>query len=69
MLEFIRLNFKAVKLHIDSGTVVHNIKSNTRTNLVGKALIDRIRRFIDLEWEVEEHHSYRETNFCVKCVG
>jgi ribonuclease HI len=64
-----RLNFQAVELHIDSLTVVRNIMSNKSITHVGKSLVDRIRRFIELEWKVVVHHSYREANSCADALA
>jgi hypothetical protein len=35
---------------------VSNITSNKSGSQLGKSLADRIRRFINLEWEVVVHH-------------
>jgi hypothetical protein len=49
------LNFRAVEVNlicIDSLVIVNNSTSNNS----GKSLADRIRKLIDLEWEVVVHH-------------
>jgi hypothetical protein len=47
-----RLNFRAVELHIDSLVVVQNITAKRSNNIVGRTLVERIRKLIDLDWEV-----------------
>jgi hypothetical protein len=38
-------------------------------SLVGRALVGRIRRLIDLDWEVNVQHVYRESNQCVNALA
>jgi ribonuclease HI len=64
-----RLNFRAVELHIDSLVVVQNITAKRSNNIVGRTLVERIRKHIDLDWEVVVHHSYREANFCADALA
>jgi hypothetical protein len=64
-----RLNFQAVELHIDSLIVVQNITPKRSNNIVGRTLVERNRKLIDLDWEVVFHHSYRKTNFCADVLG
>jgi ribonuclease HI len=63
-----RLNFRAVELHIDSLVVVQNIAAKKSNKIVARTLVERIRKLIDLDWEVVVHHSYREANFCVDMI-
>jgi hypothetical protein len=42
----------AVELHIDSLVVVQNITAKRSNNIVGRTLVERIRKLIDLDWEV-----------------
>ncbi|GAU17445.1 hypothetical protein TSUD_233230 [Trifolium subterraneum] len=55
-------NFSAVELHIDSLVVVKAITNSDNGSLRGRSLITKIKRLIDLEWEVVVHHSYSEAN-------
>ncbi|MCI36411.1 ribonuclease H protein, partial [Trifolium medium] len=64
-----RLNFHVVELHVDSKVVVHAIMRHGSGSLHGKALVERIRRLIDMDWEVVVHHSYREANQCADVLA
>jgi hypothetical protein len=46
------LNFRVVEVHIYSLVVVQNIIANKSNNIVGRTIVDKIRKFIDLDWEV-----------------
>ncbi|MCI24501.1 ribonuclease H protein, partial [Trifolium medium] len=59
-----RLGFRAVELHVDSDVVVQVIHSGVSKSSMGRMLLWKIRRLIELDWEVVVHHSYREANQC-----
>jgi hypothetical protein len=58
-----------VELHIDSLVVARNITDNKSSSIIGKSLVERIRRLLELDWEVVVRHSYREANFCADVLA
>jgi hypothetical protein len=58
-----------VELHIDSLVVARNITDNKSSSIIGKSLVERIRRLLELDWEVVVRHSYREANFCADALA
>ncbi|PNY10718.1 hypothetical protein L195_g007306 [Trifolium pratense] len=45
------------------------IKMDMIVSPVGRTLVRRIRRLIELDWEVEICHSYREANWCTDALA
>ncbi|MCI02556.1 ribonuclease H protein, partial [Trifolium medium] len=64
-----RLSFSAVELNIDSVTVVNVITKGNLQSPVGAMLVRNIRRLMDLDWEVNIVHAYRESNQCVDALA
>jgi ribonuclease HI len=64
-----RMNFHRVELHVDSMVVVQVLNSNGRGSLRGRALVEKIRRLLSLDWEIVVHHSYREANQCADALA
>ncbi|MCH95075.1 putative non-LTR retroelement reverse transcriptase, partial [Trifolium medium] len=55
---------KFIKLHVDSMVVVRAITVSGGGSTCERFLVEKIRRLIDLDWEVVVKHSYREANQC-----
>ncbi|PNX90804.1 ethylene responsive transcription factor 1b [Trifolium pratense] len=64
-----RLGFNKVELNIDSQAVVQAIKSNCSNSLVGGSLLKQIWRLLEIDWEVEVSHVYREANKCADALA
>ncbi|MCI30946.1 hypothetical protein A2U01_0052157, partial [Trifolium medium] len=47
-----QLNFKAVELNVDCIVVVKAISSSCSGIMSGKSIADKIRRILQLDWEV-----------------
>jgi ribonuclease HI len=58
------LGFTRIELNVDSSVVDHVLRRQGNNSPTGSALINQIRRLMDLDWEVVVKHSYRETNKC-----
>jgi len=59
-----RMRFTAVELNVDSLAVVNIITSGKESNASGRTLVEKIRKLLQMEWEVKVKHSYREANRC-----
>jgi len=58
-----RLGLRAAELHIDSLIVANVLTSNKNGGPCGRSLVEKIRRLLELEWEVVVHNSsYRDVN-------
>ncbi|PNX57339.1 putative ureidoglycolate hydrolase, partial [Trifolium pratense] len=57
-----RMNFNKVEVHVDSIGIVNDITHKKNKILCGKALVDKICRMMELDWEVIVKHTYREAN-------
>jgi ribonuclease HI len=69
-LRFVRrLGFSRVELNIDSQAVVQAIKSKCSHSLVGGSLLKQIWRLLEMDWEVEVSHIYREANKCADALA
>ncbi|GAU17841.1 hypothetical protein TSUD_329670 [Trifolium subterraneum] len=53
-----RMGFKVVDVNVDSKVVVEVVRGKKGGSLVGRALIDMIRRLAELDWDVVVHHAY-----------
>ncbi|MCI09420.1 putative non-LTR retroelement reverse transcriptase [Trifolium medium] len=63
------MGFNKVELCIDSQSVVQVIQKVSVQSSMGGSLVRRIRRLLELDWEVEISHTYRETNNCVDALA
>lgn len=63
------LGFQAIELNVDSLVVVNARTQNERGSPMGRSLVEKIRRMIDLEWEVVVKHSYFEANQCADALA
>ncbi|PNX80907.1 ethylene responsive transcription factor 1b, partial [Trifolium pratense] len=58
-----RMNFTRIEVHVDSAVVVKDITTRGSTSMQGRALVEKIRHMLDLNWKVEvQQHSYCEAN-------
>jgi ribonuclease HI len=64
-----RLGFREVELMIDSKIVVNTLLRHSQSSHSGWSLCKQIRRFLQWEWEVKIHHSYREANMCADALA
>jgi ribonuclease HI len=64
-------NFHLVEIHLDSIVLVQAItpRPNGGGSLQGRFFAEKIRRLLDLEWEMVVHHSYREANQCANALA
>ncbi|PNX77836.1 ethylene responsive transcription factor 1b, partial [Trifolium pratense] len=60
---------KYFELNVDSSVVDRVLHLNGNGSPLGGALINQIRHLLDLEWEVEVNHSYRESNKCADALA
>jgi len=56
------LDFRRVELHVDSVAVVKILNSGGYGTSDGRSLVMKIRRMLDMDWEVVVNHIYREAN-------
>lgn len=49
--------------------VVRTLQTTKDGSVVGRCLIQEIRRLLALEWEVKIWHSYREANSCADALA
>jgi ribonuclease HI len=63
------MGFTAVEVNVDSLAVVEALKRKTKSNVTGGALINRIRQIMNLDWEVDVQHAYRESNQCADALA
>jgi hypothetical protein len=54
---------------VDSKAVVEAVHNKKIQNLVGRSLVDRIRRLLECDWEVKVQHAYRECNQCADALA
>jgi ribonuclease HI len=59
-----RLGFMNVELNIDSVAVVQVLKERRFNSSLGGALIKQIWKLLDMDWNIEIFHTYREANKC-----
>ncbi|MCI09825.1 putative non-LTR retroelement reverse transcriptase, partial [Trifolium medium] len=64
-----RMRFTHVELNIDSITLVQVIKSGILSSPIGLSLVKRIRRLLELDWDVKIAHAYRESNKCADVLA
>ena len=58
-----------MEIRIDSQVVVIMLVGSTQCCPTGWSLCQKIRRFLQLEWEVKVCHTYREANLCVDALA
>ncbi|GAU23682.1 hypothetical protein TSUD_304570 [Trifolium subterraneum] len=63
------MGLAAVEVNVDSLAVVEALKRKTNSNVTRGALINRIWQLVDLDWEVNVKHVYRESNQCVDALA
>ncbi|GAU25543.1 hypothetical protein TSUD_259770 [Trifolium subterraneum] len=69
-LRFVRnMGFRKVELCIDSQFVVQVIKNGCVQSSMGVSLLKQIWRLLDLDWNVEVSHTYREANNCADALA
>jgi hypothetical protein len=56
--------FNRIELNVDSSVVNQVLRRLGYGRPLGGALVMRIRRLLELDWEVVINHSYREANKC-----
>ncbi|CAJ2664280.1 unnamed protein product [Trifolium pratense] len=61
--------FKKVELRVDSMVVAYTLKNGSKGSVVGWRLVQQIRRFLELDWEIKICHSYREANKCADALA
>jgi len=64
-----RMGFTAVELNVDSLVVVNIVTSGKESNASGRSLVQKIRKLLQMEWEVKVKHSYREANRCADALA
>jgi ribonuclease HI len=63
------LGLQMIELNVDSLAVVHVITTGITTSSIGFAMVKRIRRLLEMDWEVHISHSYREANQCADALA
>jgi hypothetical protein len=63
------LGFGAIEVNVDSFLVANIINNNKEGSLMGRVLVNKIRSFITLDWEVVVRHIYCEANQCVDALA
>ncbi|PNX89635.1 ethylene responsive transcription factor 1b [Trifolium pratense] len=56
------LGFNAVEVNIDSKIILDTLNDKKVSSVLGRSLVGRIWRLIELNWQVVVHHSYHERN-------
>jgi ribonuclease HI len=64
-----RLGFMNVELNIDSVAVVQVLKERRFNSSLGSALIKQIWKLLDMDWNIEIFHTYREANKCADALA
>ncbi|CAJ2679356.1 unnamed protein product [Trifolium pratense] len=64
-----RMGLVKVELNIDSEAVVQVVKNRYMSSSLGVALVKQIWRLLDMNWEVEVSHTYREANKCADALA
>ena len=57
-----------MELHIDLSMVLQLLSKRGWGNHCGRLLVVKIRRLLEIEWEVVVHHSYQEANQCSEAL-
>jgi ribonuclease HI len=56
--------FNKVEVSVDSMAVINSVKKGNGGSATGCRLVQRIRQLMELDWEVNLSHGYREANRC-----
>jgi ribonuclease HI len=64
-----RLGFNKIELNIDSEAVVNVVQKGRSQSVAGSVLVEQIQKMIELDWEVEVRHTYREANKCADALA
>ena len=63
------LDFWRVELHVNSVAVVNILNFGGYNIPDGRSLVMKIRRMLDMDWEVVVNHIYREANQCADALA
>ncbi|MCH81999.1 putative non-LTR retroelement reverse transcriptase, partial [Trifolium medium] len=63
------LGYSRVEVNVDSSVMVHVLLKGGSGSPGGRALVWKIRRLMELDWEVVMHHAYRESNKCADALA
>jgi ribonuclease HI len=63
------LGFHKAELSIDASSVVHVLKNRQSHSLIGQIVLKQIWKLLDLDWEVDISHSFREANKCADALA
>jgi ribonuclease HI len=64
-----QLGYKKVEISVDSIVVVQVLNKGGTCSAMGLALVKKIKRLIQFEWEIVISHSYREANSCADALA
>jgi hypothetical protein len=64
-----RMGYTAVELNVDCVSVEKTIKEGVTDSRFGRALVNKIRRLSEMDWNVVVSHSYREANRCADVLA
>jgi ribonuclease HI len=64
-----KLGYKKVEINVDSLVVVQVLKNGSTCSAMGLALVKKIQRLMQLEWDITISHSYREANYCADALA
>ncbi|GAU17428.1 hypothetical protein TSUD_233050 [Trifolium subterraneum] len=64
-----RLGFMYVEMEIDSAAVVKALKDRCVKSPMGAALAKQVWQLLDMEWNIEILHIYREANKCADAMA
>jgi ribonuclease HI len=64
-----RMGYTAVELNVDCVSVEKTIKEGVTDSRLGRALVNKIRRLLEMDWNVVVSHSYREANRCADALA
>lgn len=60
---------RAVEIKVDSVDVVNGIKNKKLGNLIRRALMNKIQTYMEMDWEIDVRHTFREDNHCVDALA
>jgi hypothetical protein len=58
-----------VELNVDSLIVGKTLLDEEDVSPISRSLVQKIRRLLQMAWEVKVQHSYRETNTCADALA
>jgi len=56
-------------MNVDCVSVEKTIKEGVTDSRLGRALVNKIRRLLEMDWNVDVSHSYREANRCADALA